>query len=233
MKVWTCPKISKLCAVRHMLDRHTLYNRRKHAMTIVNKTNGALRKIPAWTIYVVTAAWVGWMFYLAATGQGGGAEPINWLERAYGELGLKLLIAGLLITPLRNWTGINLIKFRRAIGVTAFFVILAHFLVWAVLDVQTFERVWTEIVKRKYVTVGMVSFVLMIPLAMTSNNPSLRKLGPLAWRKLHKLTYPIAVLAGVHYLWLVKGFQIEPIIYMVVILGLLAVRFTWTRKKAA
>jgi len=201
-------------------------------MTVANTINGALRKIPAWLIYVTAAAWVGWMFYLAATGQGGGAEPINWLEREYGELGLKLLIAGLIITPLRHWTGINLIKFRRAIGVTAFFVILAHFLVWAVLDVQTFQRVWTEIVKRKYVTVGMVSFVLMIPLALTSNNRSLRKLGPLAWRKLHKLTYPIAVLAGIHYLWLVKGFQIEPIIYMAVILGLLAVRFTWARKKA-
>ncbi len=192
-------------------------------MTVAPTINGALRKVPAWPIYILATVWAGWMFYLAASGQGG-PEPINWLEREYGEMGLKLLIIGLLITPLRNWTGINLIKYRRAIGVTTFFLILAHFLVWAILDVQTFERVWTETVKRKYVTVGMLAFVLMIPLAVTSNNRSIRKIGPVVWRKLHKLTYPIAVLAGIHYLWLVKGFQIEPIVYMVIILGLLAVR---------
>ena len=111
-------------------------------MTVANTINGALRKIPAWPIYWIVAAWTGWMFYLAATGKGGGPEPINWLEREYGEFGLKLLIAGLLITPVRTWTGINLIKFRRAIGVTTCFLILAHFLVWAVLDVQAFERVF-------------------------------------------------------------------------------------------
>ena len=81
---------------------------------------------------------------------------------------------GLLVTPLRKWTGVNLLKFRRAIGVSAFFLVLAHFSVWAVLDVQSLERVWTEIVKRPYVTVGMASFVLMIPLALTSNNLSVR-----------------------------------------------------------
>ena len=198
-------------------------------MTLSTTINGAVRRVPAWLIYVLVTIWVVWEFYLAATNQIG-PEPINTLERTYGEMGLKFLIAGLLITPLRNWTGINLIKFRRAIGVTTFFLILAHFLVWAVLDVQTFSRVWTEIVKRKYVTVGMAAFVLLIPLALTSNNMSLRKMGPLAWRKLHKLTYPIAVLAGIHYLWLVKGFQIEPIIYMGIILALLGARIIWARR---
>lgn len=201
-------------------------------MDVAGRINGVLRKIPAWTIYIVATVWVVWLFYLALTG-GLGVEPINALEREYGELGLKLLILGLLVTPLRKWTGVNLIKFRRAIGVTTFFVILAHFLVWAVLDVQTFARVWTEIVKRPYVTVGMVGFVLMIPLAATSNNLSVRKLGAAFWRKLHKLTYPIAILGAVHYLWLVKGFQIEPIIYLAIILGLLAARVKWQRKQRA
>ncbi len=192
-------------------------------MSFSQTANGALRRVPAGLIYVLVTVWTIWMFYLAASDQMG-PEPINALEREYGELALKLLIASLMVTPLRNWTGINLIKFRRALGVSAFFLVLAHFLVWAILDVQTFSRVWEEIVKRKYVTVGMAAFVLMIPLAATSNNLSIRKIGPLAWRKLHMLTYPVAVLAGVHYLWLVKGFQIEPIIYMAVILGLLGVR---------
>lgn len=194
--------------------------------------NGSFRRIPAWTIYIAGAAWAAWLFYLGLTG-GLGVEPINALEREYGEIGLKLLILSLVITPLRTYAGLNLLKFRRALGVTTFFFILAHFLVWAVLDVQSLARVWDDILKRPYVTVGMLSFVLMIPLAVTSNNWSLRKMGAAAWRKLHKLTYPIAVLGGVHYLWLVKGFQIEPIIYLLVILGLLATRVSWQRRARA
>jgi sulfoxide reductase heme-binding subunit YedZ len=196
---------------------------------MINTLNTTLRRIPAWLIYVIGAAWAAWLFYLGVTG-GLGVEPINALEREYGEVGLKLLIIGLAITPLRKYAGVNLLKFRRSVGVTTFFYILAHFTVWAVLDVGTFARVWEEILKRPYVTVGMLGFVLMIPLAVTSNNLSLRKLGGATWRKLHKLTYPIAVLGAVHYLWLVKGFQLEPIVYLGVILGLLALRIQKSRK---
>ncbi|MDX8352623.1 protein-methionine-sulfoxide reductase heme-binding subunit MsrQ [Cognatiyoonia sp. IB215182] len=193
--------------------------------------NGALRKVPAWTVYIVCAIWTAWMFYLGLTG-GLGVEPINALEREYGELALQLLVLGLLVTPLRKWTGVNLLKFRRAIGVSAFFLVLAHFSVWAVLDVQSVERIWADIVKRPYVTVGMVGFVLMIPLALTSNNLSIRKLGAASWRKLHKLTYPIAILGAVHYLWLARGFQWEPLIYLAIIMLLLAARMKWERARA-
>ena len=200
-------------------------------MDLASKLNGVLRGIPAWTIYIVGAAYALWQFWLALNQIGPYlVEPINVLERAYGEVGLKLMVLGLLVTPLRKWTGVNLIKFRRAIGVTAFFFILAHFLVFAVLDVQSVSRVWTEIVKRPYVTVGMASFLMLIPLAVTSNNLSVRKLGAATWRKLHKLTYPAAILGAVHYLWLVKGFQIEPIIYLVIILGLIATRYVSVRR---
>ena len=199
-------------------------------MQIVDTVNQSLRSVPTWTIYIVAAVWVVWMFYLAATNQMG-PEPINALEREYGELGLKLIVLGLMVTPLRKWTGVNLLKFRRAIGVTAFFVVLAHFLVWAVLDVQSFGRMWTEVVKRPYVTVGMIAFVLMVPLALTSNNRSIRKLGA-NWRKLHKLTYPVAVLAVLHYIWLVKGFQIEPIVYALIVGGLLALRIKLRQRHA-
>ena len=197
-------------------------------MSISNTMNGVLRRVPAWLIYVIAAVWAGWVFYLAATNQMG-PEPINVLEREYGKMGFKLLIAGLAVTPLRTWTGINLIKFRRALGVTTFFLILAHFMVWAILDVQTFARVWTEILKRKYVTVGMAAFVLLIPLAVTSNNLSIRNMGPLAWRKLHKLVYPIAILGGIHFFWLVKGFPVEPLLYLAVIVSLMALRMKWKR----
>lgn len=201
-------------------------------MTLSRTINLATRKVPAWPIYVVAAIYVGWQFWLALNQSGRYlVEPINELEREYGETALLLLIAGLAVTPIRIWSGVNLIKYRRAIGLTTFFLVLAHFLVWVVLDVQSLGRVWEEVVKRPYGTVGMAAFVLLIPLAVTSNNLSIRKLGASGWRKLHRLTYPAVVLAGLHYLWLVKGFQIEPVIYLAVILSLLVMRFLRSRSR--
>ncbi|MEL7181209.1 MAG: protein-methionine-sulfoxide reductase heme-binding subunit MsrQ [Pseudomonadota bacterium] len=195
-------------------------------MAVAQTINGTLRRIPAWTIYIVGAVYAVWEFWRALNQIGPYlVEPINVLERAYGEIALILMVVGLTVTPLRKWTGVNLIKFRRAIGVTAFFFVLAHFLVFAVLDVQSISRVWEETVKRPYVTVGMLSFLMLIPLAVTSNNLSVRKMGAAAWRKMHKLTYPAAILGAIHYLWLVKGFQLEPIIYLLVIVGLVATRY--------
>ncbi len=195
-------------------------------MAVAQTINGTLRRIPAWTIYIVGAVYAMWEFWRALNQIGPYlVEPINVLERAYGEIALILMVVGLTVTPLRKWTGVNLIKFRRAIGVAAFFFVLAHFLVFAVLDVQSISRVWEETVKRPYVTVGMLSFLMLIPLAVTSNNLSVRKMGAAAWRKMHKLTYPAAILGAIHYLWLVKGFQLEPIIYLLVIVGLVATRY--------
>jgi sulfoxide reductase heme-binding subunit YedZ len=125
---------------------------------------------------------------------------------------------------LRRFLGINLIRFRRAIGLLAFTYVGLHLLVWLVLDVQILAQIWADIVKRPYVTVGFTAFLLMIPLAATSNDWSLRRLGP-RWRRLHKLTYGVAVLGAVHFIWLSKGFQIEPLIYLAAILGLLVLRW--------
>jgi sulfoxide reductase heme-binding subunit YedZ len=125
---------------------------------------------------------------------------------------------------LRNYTGVNLIKFRRAIGLMTFYYILLHLLVWLVLDVQILSQIWADILKRKYITVGMAAFVLMIPLALTSNNRALRKIGPVRWRQLHKLTYAVAIMGALHFLWLVKGIQLEPILYTAAIGILLATR---------
>lgn len=198
-------------------------------MHSVGPVNAALRRVPAWSLYVASAGWAAWLFYLGLTG-GLGVEPINALERAYGDVAIKLLIAGLAVTPLRRFTGVNLMRFRRAIGLSAFFFVVAHFAVFALLDVQSWDRVWQEIVKRPYVTVGMVSFVALIPLAITSNNPSLRRLGPVVWRRLHRLTYPAAALAAVHYLWIAKGLEIAPIVHAILILGLLALRLPVARR---
>jgi len=195
--------------------------------------NDTLRKLPTWIIYVGVALYIVWEFYLAATQSGRYVvEPINELEREYGKAALIALVSGLALTPVRNFTGLNLIKFRRAIGLASFFLVMAHFLVWMLLDLQAVAQIWTQIVKHPYVTVGFLALLMMVPLAITSNDRSIRKLGALRWRRLHKLNYLIVVLGGLHYLWLVKGFQIEPILYLVMIGGLLGLRLVWAQRRA-
>lgn len=194
--------------------------------------NRATRRIPTWPIYLIGTAWAGWLFWLGLTG-GLGAEPINALERRYGEVALQLLVAGLVVTPLRTFTGISLLKFRRALGLTAFFFVLAHFLVWTLLDLSSWAAIGREIVRRPYITIGFAGFVLLIPLAITSNNASIKRLGAGAWRRLHQLTYPAALLGAVHYIWLVKGYPIEPFLYAAGIVALLALRVRWARRRNA
>lgn len=189
---------------------------------VVDRINTSIRRVPSWLIYLATVAYTVWLFYLGMSG-GLGAEPINALERELGITALRLVTVGLAVTPLRKHFRINLMKHRRAIGVSAFFVVLVHLLVWLFLDVQTLDRIWADILKRPYITIGMTGFVLMLPLAVTSNNLSVRKLG-LVWRKLHKLTYAVAILGAVHYVMVAKGFQIVPLVYLAVITGLLLLR---------
>ena len=191
---------------------------------LVDRINTAARRVPTWAVYLLCALPAPWLFYLGLTG-GLGVEPIKALEHEYGQLGLKLLIAGLAVTPLRRFLGVNLLRFRRAIGVMAFVYIALHLTVWLALDVQSLGAIWADIVRRPYITVGMVAFVLMIPLAMTSNNLSVRRLG-VRWRKLHKLTYLVAILGALHFVLFVKGLQIEPLAYLAVVLGLLATRLS-------
>ncbi|WP_320177023.1 protein-methionine-sulfoxide reductase heme-binding subunit MsrQ [Roseovarius pacificus] len=198
---------------------------------IADRLNRLARRVPAAVLYVLGLLQALWLFYLGATG-GLGVEPIKALEHELGEIALQLVIAGLCITPLRRFAGINLLKFRRALGLMAFFFVTLHLLVWLVLDVQIPALIWADILKRPYITVGMLAFALMIPLAMTSNGWSVRRLGA-RWRKLHRLTYAVAVLGGIHFLWLVKGFQIEPILYLAAIMLLLALRVRPVRRKQA
>jgi len=195
---------------------------------VVDRINALARRVPVWSVWLVLLAPAVWTFWLGLTG-GLGAEPIKALERELGEVALQLLVLGLCITPLRRFLGLNLIRFRRAIGLLAFTYVGLHLLVWLVLDVQIPAQIWADIVKRPYVTVGFTAFLLMIPLALTSNDWSLRRLGP-RWRQLHKLTYGVAVLGAVHFIWLSKGFQIEPLIYLAMILGLLALRWRASRR---
>lgn len=185
--------------------------------------NTSLRRVPAWLLYVAGFGYAAWLFWQGFNGDLG-PNPIEALEHAYGDAALYLLIAGLTVTPLREHLRLNLMPFRRAIGVTCFFFVLAHLTVWAVLDVQALDRIWADIVKRPYVTVGMAGFLLLLPLALTSNNWSVRKLGA-GWRKLHLLVYPAALLGAFHYVMLAKGWQMKPLVLFAVVALLVALRF--------
>ncbi len=189
---------------------------------MVNWINRVSRRLPPWLFYMAAPLPVAWFLYLGFTG-GLGVEPIRALEHKLGELGLQILLLVLAITPLRRYAGLNLLRFRRALGLVAFFYITLHLLVWLVLDVQIPAQIWADIVKRPYITIGMLAFVLMIPLALTSNNLSVRRLGK-RWRKLHWLTYPAVLLGSLHFVLLAKGFQIEPLLYLGATVLLLALR---------
>lgn len=191
--------------------------------------NSTLRLVPTWPLYILCALPPVWFVYQGLTG-GLGVEPIKALEARLGELALQFLVAGLAITPLRRHIGLNLLRFRRLIGLAAFYYVSAHLLVWLVLDVQIVSQIWADIVKRPYVTVGMAAFLLLIPLAITSNTWSIRRLGQ-KWRRLHKLVYAATLLGAVHFTMLVKGFQIEPLLYLGTIVLLLALRLPPLRRR--
>lgn len=201
-------------------------------MAIAQTINGALRRVPTWPVYVLGAMPPLWFLWLGLTG-GLGVEPIKELEHRLGLLALQMLIATLAVTPLRRFTGVNLIRFRRALGLLTFYYVVCHLLVWLVLDVQILGQIWKDIVKRPYITIGMASFLLLVPLAATSNNWSVRKLGPARWRRLHQLSYLAAILGGLHFVMLSKGFQIEPLAYLGAILALLALRIELPRRRVA
>lgn len=201
-------------------------------MTVTQNINDRLRHVPTWPVYVLGALPPVWFLYLGLTG-GLGVEPIKELEHRLGEIALQALIATLAVTPLRRFTGIVLVKFRRALGLIAFYYVTCHLLVWLFLDVQIWSQIWGDILKRPYITIGMAAFVLLIPLAVTSNNFSIRKLGAPRWRRLHRLGYAAAILGAVHYVMLTKTWQAESLIYLGAVIALLLARLRVSRRRAA
>lgn len=190
---------------------------------MIDVVNRSVRAIPNWVLYVVGAVPVIWLYALGFQ-NALGADPVDAIERNLGLWALWLLIAGLCITPIQRLTPLRLIKLRRPIGVVAFFYVLVHFLTWLVLDVQIPSQIVADIIKRPYVTVGMVALLFLLPLAVTSNNWSIRKLGA-RWRTVHKLVYPAVLLAGLHMVMQAKGFQLEPLVYLAAIAFLVAMRW--------
>jgi len=195
------------------------------------RINGWLRKIPAWPLYFLLPIPGIYTFVLALLNQLG-PDPLYELIRTFGERGLQLIILTLLISPIRRWTGVSLLKFRRAIGLVSFYYICSHMLVWIAIDQGwNINTIIEEIIKRPFITVGMFGFLTMVPLAITSNNYSIRKLGALVWNKIHRLVYLAGAAGVIHYLLVVKAWPMEPIVYTLIVALLLAIRVWWKINK--
>ena len=164
-----------------------------------------------------------------------GANPIEELEHATGGWALRFLIASLAVTPLLRLTGWGwLVRERRFLGLAAFAWTVIHLSVYTVVDwFFDWSEIWKDIRKHLYITLGMLAFVLLVPLALTSTQGAIRRLGGGRWRSLHRLVY-VAVLAGcLHYLWAVKQDITMPVIYAGVTVALLASRGIQRRRPTA
>ena len=189
----------------------------------MDRLNGLARRVPTWVVYGLGLVPLGFLLWGALFG-GLGIDPVKAIEHRLGELGLQLLLAGLAITPLRR-VGVNLIRFRRALGLLAFFYIALHLVAWIWLDMGLrWSEMAADLVKRPYVMLGMLGFAVLVPLALTSTNAAIRRMGPVAWGRLHKLVY-VAILAGVlHLLLLTRVWTTEILVYAALALLLLALR---------
>lgn len=179
---------------------------------------------PSWLLYPLGIFPGIWLFYQAVDNQLG-PDPLSVLENGLGEYALQFLIAGLAITPLMRFAKINLIKYRRALGLVGFFYVVSHFTVYILLDKQmNWGEIVNDIIKRPYITIGVTAFLLLLPLAITSNKLSIRKLGAAGWNKLHFIVYPAVILGAVHYVMIKKTWAMEPLTYLAIAVLLISLR---------
>lgn len=193
----------------------------------------ALPQVPKILVYIVGFIPAVWLFYAGIADQLG-ADPMRYLEQALGLWALRFLIATLAITPLRQLFNLNLLRYRRAIGLLAFYYAALHLITYMVLDQGLdVSAIVADIVKRPYITIGMATFVILVPLAVTSNNAAIRRMGGQAWAKLHKLVYVAAIGAVLHYILVVKSWPTEPLVYAAIVAVLLGYRLVRSQIKKA
>lgn len=189
-------------------------------------------KVGVFLVCLVPLGLLMWKFFgshptdVTTWGAGLGANPVESLEHGFGDWTLRFLLITLAITPLRKLLHLpSLIKFRRMLGLFAFFYGCMHFTIYLWLD-QSFNlhSILADVAKRKYITVGFTAFVLLIPLALTSTAGWIRRLGGKRWQALHRLIYVSAICGVIHYLWLVKADIRKPLIYGAILALLLSYR---------
>lgn len=199
-------------------------------MPVAMRVNRGLRHVPTWVVWIggtIPALWLVWRLV-----QGGlGPDPVRPLEHELGIWSLRFLIAALCVTPLMRASGINLIRYRRALGVLGFGYAVIHLLVWLVLDIQLrWDEVIRDLIKRPYITIGMLALILLVPLAGTSTDRAIRRMGGAAWRRLHLLAWPATLAGAIHYMMVVKAWPPEPMVYLGIVFALIALRLGRIRR---
>jgi methionine sulfoxide reductase heme-binding subunit len=183
------------------------------------------RWLPAsvWLLYVVGLVPAAWYFYLGATDQLG-ADPVKTFELFLGIWTIRFLILTLAVTPVRDLLGWNYLRYRRALGLLTFYYALMHFTVYMILDqALDIAAVIDDVVKRPFIMFGMGALAMLVPLAITSNNFSIRRLGK-NWIWLHRLIYIIAASAALHFALSTKILGLEQYIYVGLIITLILYR---------
>ena len=179
---------------------------------------------------LIPLGYVGWKFLTDRLG----ANPIRELEIETGLWTLRMLAVTLLVTPVRRIFGWNsIVKYRRMLGLFTFFYACVHLSMWVGVDwFFAWGDMWHEIVKHRYILIGMLTWLILLPLAITSTKGWVRRLGK-RWTRLHRLVYVAAVTGTIHYLWAVKKDTFFPLVYLATFAALLGYRVIAARRKAA
>lgn len=189
-----------------------------------SRLNDALRRLPVWAVWLAGLLPLALLVWDTLTG-GLGIDPIRDIEHRLGRTALYFLVASLAVTPLLRIAGVSLMRFRRALGLLCFTYAGLHVASWLSMDMGfLWAQMAKDVLKRPYLLFGMSAFLLLTPLAITSNNLSIRRLGGQAWRNLHKLVYLAAPLVTLHWIWALKTFPVTPGFWLLVILTLLGLR---------
>ena len=197
--------------------------------SLFDLVRASVRRLRSWHIYVSLLVPLLFLTYDLLSGRLG-VDPMRAIEKSLGVTAIYILILTLCITPFSVLTGINFIRFRRAFGLMSFFYILLHFSTWLLLDMQLrWVEIAESLTRKPFIVFGMMGFLLLIPLAATSNNYSMKRLGKY-WQKLHKLIYVAIILGGIHYLMMEKTLQNDAIITFIIIIALISLRFFKIRK---
>ena len=208
----------------------TLDARREMPIAISRWKITTLIKLALWlgvgahTIYLIAGLFTGHL----------GANPVEAITHITGNWAFYFLMATLLVTPVRKlskWKSVATL--RRTLGLWSFYYLMLHFLTYITFDhFFSLSSIFEDVIKRPYITVGFAAFIIMLPLAATSFNKAIKLLGR-RWQLLHRGVYGAAILATIHYLWLVKADLTRPLIFGAIVAVLLGLRFYWWRKKAA
>ena len=210
------------------VDSQTLAAARRQRSTFSLTRAQWVRWVLKPAIFVVSLVPLAWLVADGFTDRLG-ANPVETIRLYTGDWTLRFLLVTLAVTPLRRLTGWNtVLRLRRMLGLFAFFYAVLHFVSYIWLDqFFMFDLIIEDVFDRPYITVGVASFLLLIPLALTSANAMIRRLGAKRWQRLHRLAYVAAIGGVFHFLWLVKSDVSQPAIYGAVLSVLLGYRVAW------